>query len=323
MKYRTAVLAVLLFAVSLPCSAADVNLELTYPAGKSPKVFTSGWLFGASCKVGTKDMSSQVEWSGTGKFSPAKGTRSRPTFRAAGTNSIVLSIKIGGKVTSKKFTVTAVSPEKYACVGDVVRATCAHGCPACPHPVTGQIEKGSSNVLVWGRPAARVGDTGHHKQCCGSNAFKIVSGDSSVMIDGKPAARLGDKTLHCGMTTGQIGGKSKDGTQADGKYVGATKPPLCKGSLVLTINGSKLSGSYSGASPMDKSVTISTTWSGVYEADNSSISGKVTGTKTASGKKTSIGGKFEGKLGKDGISGTWYMSFQGHTVSVPFTLDKQ
>jgi uncharacterized Zn-binding protein involved in type VI secretion len=45
-----------------------------------------------------------------------------------------------------------------------------------------------------------VGDHGVHAGCCGSNTFVIKTGDPNVLIDGKPAARVGDQTQHCGGT---------------------------------------------------------------------------------------------------------------------------
>jgi uncharacterized Zn-binding protein involved in type VI secretion len=33
---------------------------------------------------------------------------------------------------------------------------------------------------------------------CGPNVFVIKTGDPNVLIDGKPAARVGDQTRHCG-----------------------------------------------------------------------------------------------------------------------------
>lgn len=180
----------------------DVVLELTYPAGKSPKVFTAGWLFGAKCVVEGKDLSSKVAWSGTGTFKPSAGSTSRPSFSRAGANRIVLTVDANGQKVSRSFSVTAVSPENYAAVGDgAVCQADAHGCPACPHLVAGPILQGSPHVLVRGKPAARVGDPGTHGGqgcCCGPNTYKIVGGDPDVLIDGKPAARFGDETQHCG-----------------------------------------------------------------------------------------------------------------------------
>jgi uncharacterized Zn-binding protein involved in type VI secretion len=183
-----------------------VSLNLTYPAGRSPNVFTTGWLFGASCTANGEDYSDQVQWSGSGSFSPDTGTRSRPSFSSEGSNTITLSVTIDDESYSKSFTVNAVSPEGYACLGMISScASDAHGCPACPHSTKGPIISGSSQVLVQGRPAARQGDTGVHAACCDGNTFEITGGDSSVLINGRPAARIGSTTRHCG-GTGKITG---------------------------------------------------------------------------------------------------------------------
>jgi uncharacterized Zn-binding protein involved in type VI secretion len=187
-----------------------VRLELTHPAGKSPKVFTSGWLFGAKCVVVgddevETDVSETVRWSGSGVFRPEAGSRCRPTFSAAGANTIKLTVEVDGKPVTKTFDVVAVSPRLYACVGG--KAFCpndSHGCIACPHPVIGPIQTGSSLVLIDGKPAARVGDRGVHAACCGPNTFEIASADSpthgpsEVVIEGQFAAKLGCMTKHCG-----------------------------------------------------------------------------------------------------------------------------
>lgn len=183
----------------------DIQVSLTYPAGKSPKVFTRGWVFGARCMVnpGTKeqfDISEDVRWKGTGTFTPDRGPLSRPVFNGPGTNQITLYFEENGKVVFEKtFTVEAVDPKGYARVGDI--ALCPsdnHGCIAEPHIVKGPITSGSPNVFIDGVPAARVGDTGKHALCCGPNTYVIQTGDPNVLIDGKPAARLGDQTKHCG-----------------------------------------------------------------------------------------------------------------------------
>ncbi len=318
--YRTMCAIMVMLSMAGVLHAANVKMELTYPAGRSPKVFTKGWMFGASCKIDGKDISNQVEWSGTGSFSPAKGPISRPTFKSAGNNTIVLKVKVGGKEILKKFAVTAVSPDKYAALGDaVVCPADSHGCPSCPHIVTGHIETGSPQVLVRGKPAARLGDGGHHAVCCGPNTFKITSGDLSVLINGKPAARNGDTTLHCG-GKGRIGNRT--GTQADGKYTGATTPALCKGPLVLTINGASVTGSYSGEFVNDKAFTIKTKWTGVFNAGTGRISGNVKGSSGSSSKQSPIGGKFEGSVRDDGISGVWDAVCDGNTASANFNLRK-
>ena len=118
----------------------DIQVSLTSPAGKSPKVFTRGWVFGARCMVnpGTKeqfDISEDVRWKGTGTFTPDRGPLSRPVFNGPGTNKITLYFEENGKVVFEKtFTVEAVDPKGYARVGD--SAFCPadfHGCLACPH----------------------------------------------------------------------------------------------------------------------------------------------------------------------------------------------
>ena len=74
----------------------------------------------------------------------------------------------------------------------------AHGCPGCPHVVTGPAISGSPDVTVNARPAVRAGDTGTHSSCCGPNTWKAVGGSKTVFINGKPAHRQGDADQHCG-----------------------------------------------------------------------------------------------------------------------------
>jgi uncharacterized Zn-binding protein involved in type VI secretion len=196
--------------------AADTSLELTHPAGVSPRVFTEGWVFGAKCVAGGRDLSSQVKWSGTGTFLPNVGPISRPVFEKAGPNTIILSVTADGETITKQFSVTAVSPfdsggaPLYAAIGDLALCEAdVHSCPACPHRVKGPITNGSPNVTVRGKPAARVGDAGVHSACCGSNTYTISEGDPNVLIDGRPAARIGDETRHCG-GLGKIIGAAKE-----------------------------------------------------------------------------------------------------------------
>jgi uncharacterized Zn-binding protein involved in type VI secretion len=198
----------------------EVTLELTYPAGKSPKVFTTGWVFGAIAMINAgkkdqKDISDTVQWSGSGSFSPATGRISHPSFSSEGGNTINLSVKVGDKTLRQEYQVVTVSSATYASVSAV--AVCngdAHGCSMCPHEVQGLVNQGSPNVLVRGKPAARVGDTGtHFLTCCGPNTFEIVTGDPLVLIDGKQAAMVKlSKTRHCGGTgvldAADLGGKT-------------------------------------------------------------------------------------------------------------------
>lgn len=84
----------------------------------------------------------------------------------------------------------------------------SHGCKSCSHPVTGPAVTGSSDVIINGKPALRLGDTGVHKTCCGANQWKTVAGSATVFINGKPAVRLGDATQHCGGAGTVIEGSS-------------------------------------------------------------------------------------------------------------------
>jgi len=74
----------------------------------------------------------------------------------------------------------------------------AHGCPGCPHPVTGPAVMGSPDVLVNGRPALRVTDVGIHAACCGPNMWTAVMGSGTVLVNGLAAHRMGDQDAHCG-----------------------------------------------------------------------------------------------------------------------------
>ena len=58
----------------------------------------------------------------------------------------------------------------------------------------GIITKGSTNVMIGGKPAARVGDP---LTCSIHGPASIIEGSATVFINGKPAARMGDKT-NCG-----------------------------------------------------------------------------------------------------------------------------
>jgi uncharacterized Zn-binding protein involved in type VI secretion len=180
-------------------TSGPVLLRLTYLAGRSPVVFTHGWIFGASCTSNGKDYSDNVKWSGSGEFTPDTGSRSRPVFSAEGLNTITLSVDVDGKSYNKSFKVNAISPVGYAYVG--CKAQCpadGHGAPMDPTSAIGPITTGSNHVLINGHPAARVGDVGIHAVCSGPNTFKIVSSDSEVLIDGRRAAKIGSITQHCG-----------------------------------------------------------------------------------------------------------------------------
>jgi len=73
-----------------------------------------------------------------------------------------------------------------------------HTCPAHegtkPHK-GGPILEGSPDVLIEGKPAARVGDKA---QCEVGGPDTIAEGAPMVLINGKPAAILCSKTVHGG-----------------------------------------------------------------------------------------------------------------------------
>lgn len=69
-----------------------------------------------------------------------------------------------------------------------------------PHPALPlAIIKGQSNVLIGGKPAARVTDTTSPcslPSCVPGGPGVIAKGSSSVFIGGLPAARTNDVTAH-------------------------------------------------------------------------------------------------------------------------------
>lgn len=74
----------------------------------------------------------------------------------------------------------------------------SHGCKGCPHPVQGPAVTGSPDILINGKPALRIGDTGVHSGCCGPNTWNAKAGSASVFFNNMQAHRLGDADEHCG-----------------------------------------------------------------------------------------------------------------------------
>lgn len=73
---------------------------------------------------------------------------------------------------------------------------------ACiPHCSPFVVASGSTDVLVNGRPFARVGDkVSPHKfpaRRCPPHAPVIITGSFSVIVNGRPAATLGSKIVAC------------------------------------------------------------------------------------------------------------------------------
>ncbi len=81
------------------------------------------------------------------------------------------------------------------------------GVPPIPHVGGPILPSGPPTVLIGDLPAATVGCS-----ClCVGPPDSIVKGSSTVMIEGKPAARMGDSTAHggsivAGCPTVEIGG---------------------------------------------------------------------------------------------------------------------
>jgi uncharacterized Zn-binding protein involved in type VI secretion len=71
-----------------------------------------------------------------------------------------------------------------------------HGCPGCPHVVSGPAIAGSRNVNVNGRAALNVGATGVHV-CCAGGQWTAQVGSTTVFINGQGAHRQGDAVKHC------------------------------------------------------------------------------------------------------------------------------
>lgn len=81
-----------------------------------------------------------------------------------------------------------------------------HGKSCCPHVCVGPATGGSSNVLINGKGALRIGDRGQHAACCGEGSWEAVAGAPGVLINGRRAHRRDDETRHCGGTGHLVGG---------------------------------------------------------------------------------------------------------------------
>lgn len=179
---------------------AGAKLKIASAVGRSPKVLTQ-WQFKINLwkALGERARTATVRWSGSGTFEPKGRDRASVTFHEPGANVVKAVVKAGGETLKAKLQVEAKDAALYARVGS--KAECAadaHGCPACPHVVVGPVQSGSPEILLDGKPAARVDDFGIHAACCGPNMFHILDGDEEVLIHGKAAAMRGSKTQHCG-----------------------------------------------------------------------------------------------------------------------------
>lgn len=80
-----------------------------------------------------------------------------------------------------------------------------HGGVCCePHTCIGPAVSASSNVLVNGKPALRLGDLGVHSPCCGPSVWTVDAGSGGLFINGMRAVRQGDLTIHCGISEGEM-----------------------------------------------------------------------------------------------------------------------
>ena len=76
-----------------------------------------------------------------------------------------------------------------------------------PHPLMGPIIAGSTDVIIEGKPSARLGDSGVHGSAfclCGPNTYVTASASGTVKVNDIPVCRLGDSTLHCATSSGSI-----------------------------------------------------------------------------------------------------------------------
>jgi len=182
-------------------SIPAISINMIYVTGYSPSVFDKGWVFSASGvdNITGIDVSDKIEWRGTFESIKKDGVNVYPVFKNLGPNEITLICMFNGNKTERTYRFNIVNSDMYAAVGDIARCQeDSHGCPGCPHTVKGPITTGSPTVKVRNKPAARMGDTGVHRICCGDNTFTIMEGDPTVLIDGTPAARIMDMTQHCG-----------------------------------------------------------------------------------------------------------------------------
>lgn len=309
------------------------TLKLTYPAGYSPKVFIEGWVFGAECTYvdgygNTVDISDRVVWSGTNRdgsemeFSPAQGSRSRPKFTCAGSNTFRLSVTLNNREYSEEYTVEAINPEKYSRLGD--KALCpadAHGCPGCSHPVQGPIITGSPNVMIDDLPAARKGDNGIHAACCDGNIYTIVAGDKNVLIDGLPAAKTGIMTRHCGGYGAITEGSPTRDTDCDKSRLNVCGLHRKTGSLRSagsTISGSVVDSAGRGIYGVGVTAYIDdagTTWGAITDQNGAYT---ITGVPEGEVRIYFWGGN---SAYNDGFTGCWYSGKadrdSADTVTVP------
>ncbi len=179
----------------------EIVPELLFPLGNSPKVFDKGWKFGAGFISNEgKDLSENIQWSGTATFKPNKGPVSSPVFKSTGTNKIKLTVADEkGNKYEKEYDIQVVAASKYAHTGCYsICGSDSHGCPGCAHSTAGFITGSASEVTINSLPVAVVGDNGRAGVCCGANTFVLTEGDPEVLINGNQVVPVGANTTHCG-----------------------------------------------------------------------------------------------------------------------------
>ena len=182
--------------------AEDADAQVEAPQivsawGATPKVLTV-WRF----KVLLPRMiasSTSVSWSGTGTFKPDGPTTCLATFKAPGHNTVNATIVRDLVTQTVTLNVVAKNADLYARMSSHVECPAdAHGCPACPHPVSGKFIEGMPDLSIRGLPVVHVGHKGVHAACCGPNTFELAAGDPEVLVNGKAVGIVGSRTKHCG-----------------------------------------------------------------------------------------------------------------------------
>lgn len=72
------------------------------------------------------------------------------------------------------------------------------------HSVSGSQVTGQSKVMIQGKPAATVGDSGNSNCACDGAGYTNIQGSPKVFINGRAAVRLGDKVNIHGQGTGTM-----------------------------------------------------------------------------------------------------------------------
>jgi uncharacterized Zn-binding protein involved in type VI secretion len=125
-------------------------------------------------------------------------------------------------------------------VGDIsICQSDSHGCPSCPHVVSGPATTGSSDVLINNAEALRFGDSGKHSSCCGSNEWVATEGAAGVLVNDRPIHRKQDHTRHCG-GVGALSSGSPNVLIGDSATMNSATEQLGKTEVLITLYGAPL-----------------------------------------------------------------------------------